>query len=97
MVRINDVYSLTEFQRNAREHCKRLRRSGRPNLLTVNGKAEIVVQDAESYQRLLDELDRAEAVAGIREGLADVRAGRFEPADQAMKKIRARLTKRRAR
>ena len=37
-------------------------------VLTVNGKAEIVVQDAESYQRMLELLDRAETVEALREG-----------------------------
>jgi hypothetical protein len=40
---------------------------------TINGKAELVVQDAEAYQALLD---RVEAIEGIQRGLADVKAGR---------------------
>ena len=44
--------------------------------LTVNGRAEIVVQDADAYQKLLEAADRAEALEGIRRGLEDVRAGR---------------------
>ena len=64
MIRPEDVGSLTEFVRNAKVHLKRLRRTGRPELLTVNGKAEIVVQSAASYQRLLDSLEElSEAVS----------------------------------
>jgi len=40
-----------------------MRESGHPVVLTINGKAEIVVQDAASYQRLLDELDELQATS----------------------------------
>ena len=33
-------YSLTDFKLNAKEHLERLRATGRPEVLTVNGKAE---------------------------------------------------------
>jgi hypothetical protein len=64
----------------------RLRGRG-PMVLTVNGKAEVVVQDAAAYQRLVDQaaqVDREEAVAAIREGLADAEAGRVKPARKAL-------------
>lgn len=60
-----DIHSLTDFKRNTPEHLERLKASGRPEVLTVNGKAEVVVQDAESYQRMLDELQQAETTAQI--------------------------------
>lgn len=58
MIRPQDIRSLTEFQRNAQAHLKRLKRSGRPELLTVNGRAEVVVQNASAYQRLINSLDK---------------------------------------
>ena len=45
-------------------------------VLTINGKAEIVVQDAVSYQGLLDYVEQLEALKGIQLGLADVEAER---------------------
>lgn len=51
-----------------------MRESGRPVALTINGKTEVVVQDAASYQRLLDQLDELQALEGIKRGLADVKA-----------------------
>ena len=60
MIRPEDVGSLTDFARNAKAHLRRLKRTGRPELLTVNGKAEVVVQSATSYQRLLEALERFE-------------------------------------
>jgi hypothetical protein len=58
-IRVQDIASLTDFHRNSTTHCKRLKQSGRPELLTVNGKAVLVVQDAAAYQRLLEVVERA--------------------------------------
>ena len=58
MIRLEDIGSLTEFARNTKAHLKRLKRTGRPELLTVNGKAEVVVQNATAYQHLIESLER---------------------------------------
>jgi Antitoxin Phd_YefM, type II toxin-antitoxin system len=58
VIRPEDIGSLTDFARNTKAHLKRLRRTGRPELLTVNGKAEVVVQSAPAYQRLLNLLEK---------------------------------------
>jgi hypothetical protein len=57
-------------------------------VLTINGKAEVVVQDAKSYQRMLELVDRAEAVVGIRKGLASMARGEGIPAEEAFEKLR---------
>ena len=53
----------------------RIEETGRPQILTVNGKPSVVVMDATAWQELQDQLDYAETVAGIRKGLARARAG----------------------
>ena len=58
MIRADEIRSLTDFNRNTKAHLRRLRRTGRPELLTVNGKAEIVVQNASAYQRLIECLEK---------------------------------------
>jgi len=58
MIRPEDIRSFTDFARNAKAHVDRLRRTGRPELLTVNGKAEVVVQNAAAYQRLIESLEK---------------------------------------
>ena len=57
-------------------------------MLTVNGKAELIVQDAKSYQKLLDLLDRAEAIEGIRRGLESMKREAGRPADEVFEAIR---------
>jgi len=75
-----DIQSLTTFRRSSGDFMKHLKKSKRPMVLTVNGKAAAVVQDAEAYQRLLDIAARADAEEGIRQGLDDARKGKIRPA-----------------
>jgi hypothetical protein len=51
-------------------------------VLTVNGKAELVVQDAGSYQELLEAKDRMEALEGIKRGLESMKRHRGKPAEK---------------
>jgi len=67
---------------------KRLKKTKRPLILTVNGKAEAVLQDAEAYQRLLDIAAQADAVEGIRQGLEDLKKGRVRPARGSLEMFR---------
>jgi prevent-host-death family protein len=81
------IDSLTNFKRQTAEFLARLHKTGEPLVLTVNGKAEVIVQDARAYQRLLEaaaKADRRETIAAIREGLADVTAKRTKPARAAL-------------
>lgn len=90
MINLKDIRSLTDFQRNAKQYLQHIRESRNPIVLTVNGKAEIVVQDAEAYQDLLDRLKRAEAIAAIRQGLAEYERGEGLPAREALETLRAK-------
>src|SRR5882724_4845866 len=83
-----DIQSLTAFRRRSAEFMKRLKKTKRPVVLTVNGKAEIVVQDAESYQRLLDIAAHADVYEAIRQGMDDIAQGRTLPAREALAEIR---------
>jgi PHD/YefM family antitoxin component YafN of YafNO toxin-antitoxin module len=85
-----DIHSLSEFKRNTSEFLEQMRGSGHPVVLTINGKAELVVQDALSYQKLLDRVDELEALEGIKRGLADVEGGRVTPLRQFEKEFRER-------
>jgi prevent-host-death family protein len=77
-----DIQSLTTFRRSSGDLMKQLKKSKRPMVLTVNGKAAAVVQDAEAYQRLLDIAARADAGEGFRQGLEDARKGKTRLARQ---------------
>jgi prevent-host-death family protein len=83
-----DIQSLTTFRRRSGDFFKQLKKTKRPVVITVKGKAAAVVQDAEAYQRLLDLAARADAEEGIRQGLDDVSRGRTRPAKMAFDEIR---------
>jgi hypothetical protein len=76
---------LDDFKRNTLELLERLRETGHPFVLTVDGKAELVVQDPAAYQALLD---RVQAIEEIQRGLADVKVGRTKPARQVFGRLR---------
>ena len=86
-----DIQPLTDFKRRTAEFVRQIKKRKRPVVLTVNGKAELVVQDAGSYQKLLDRLERLEAVAAIRQGLKDVEEGRVRDSRGALEELRGRL------
>lgn len=82
-----DIHSLTDFKKNTPEFLKQLKHTGAPVVLTINGKAELVVQDAASYQKLLDVAEEAKVIEGIRRGLEDVAAGKTQPIAEAFADI----------
>ena len=90
-----DIQPLTDFKRRTAEFVRRMKKAKKPVVLTVNGKAELVVQDTGSYQKLLDRLERMEAVAAIRQGLNDADEGRVRDARSALEKLRGKLGLRR--
>jgi prevent-host-death family protein len=91
MIDLREVRSVTEFQRNFKEYVGKLKDSKTPLVLTVNGRAELVVQDAESYQDLVGRLVELETVAAIRIGLKDLESGNVKPSRKALKKLGAKL------
>lgn len=84
MVALSDIRSLTDFQRNTKAHLRRLKSTGRPEVLTVNGKAELIVQDAAAFEDMLD------AIRGIQRGLDAMKEGTGKPYRQALDEIRAK-------
>jgi hypothetical protein len=84
MIALRDIHSLTNFQRNTKAHLKRLKTTGRPAVLTVNGRAELIVQDAAAFEDMLD------AIRGTQRGLDEMKAGTGKPFRQALDEIRAR-------
>jgi prevent-host-death family protein len=70
-----DIQSLTDFKRKTPEFLRRLKETGHPVVLTINGKAELVVQDAASYQRLFALAERLETIQAVKQSLASVDRG----------------------
>ena len=88
MISLRDIHSLSDFQRNTREFLKQIKENKNPVVLTVNGKAEVVIQDAESYQVMLERLERAETLAAIRKGMEEFARGEGLDAHEAFEALR---------
>ena len=86
-----DVHPLTDFKRHTSSFMTQMKQTRRPLVLTVNGKAELVVQAAAGYQETLDRLARLEAVEAIRVGIAAAEEGRVRPARQALADLQEKL------
>lgn len=56
MLSLHNIHPLTDFKRNASTYIEQVRKTLAPIVLTINGKAAVVVQDAGAYQAMVDEL-----------------------------------------
>ncbi|RAM50978.1 MAG: type II toxin-antitoxin system Phd/YefM family antitoxin [Hapalosiphonaceae cyanobacterium JJU2] len=84
-----DIDSLSNFKRNTPKFIEQMKDTKEPVVLTINGKAELVVQDAQAYQALLDRIEYLETVEAIKQGLQDVKDGKtvaLEDFAEAMRK-----------
>ena len=88
MIDLTNIHSLSEFQRNTQRYVSQMQENEKPIVLTVNGQAQLVVQDAKAYQKLLDRLEYIETVAALKEGIAEVEAGQSVPARDALKTLK---------
>jgi prevent-host-death family protein len=79
-----DIHSLTTFKRKSSSLMKKMKKTGRPLVLTINGKAEAIVLDPAAYQDVADHLD---AIASIRRGLAQAKRGEGRPAEDVFDEL----------
>ena len=64
-----DIHALSDFSRNSRRFIQRLKKTGKPSVLTVNGQAEVVIQSAKAYQKLIKNQELLDSLRGISRGL----------------------------
>ncbi len=90
MIDPKDVHSLSDFQRNAKDHLRRLKKSGRIELLTVNGKGAVIVQDAEAFSKMIARYEREHLVEAVRVGIEQMEAGKGIPLEEAERRLRTK-------
>jgi prevent-host-death family protein len=91
MIRATDIHSLTDFTRNAKSYIQQIKDTKNPIAITVNGDAEVVIQDVASYQAMVDQLAHARFIAAMRESEHDVDTGQVQDIEQAFAEIRSEL------
>jgi predicted HTH domain antitoxin/PHD/YefM family antitoxin component YafN of YafNO toxin-antitoxin module len=89
--------SLSNFKRNTPEFLRQMKETGRPVVLTINGKAELVVQDSASYQKLVERAGRAEGLDITRKSVTERNAGLGRPAEEMLAEMRRILAEVRGR
>ncbi|MGO9464367.1 MAG: prevent-host-death protein [Isosphaeraceae bacterium] len=93
----HDINSLSDFKRNTPEFLRELKETVHPAVLTNNAKAELIVQDTASCQKLLERTEQAERMDALRTSVADMRTGRVVPAEDMLADMRKILAKKQGR
>jgi prevent-host-death family protein len=60
-ISLENIQTLTDFKRNAKDYVEQIKATKSPLVLTVNGKAEVVVHEAQAFQGMIDRLERVES------------------------------------
>ena len=90
MVDIQEIHSLTDFLRNHKTHVSRIKETRTPEILTVNGKAEIVIIDVESFQAMVEKIARLETIEAIKAGYEAAKRGEVRSLDEFDAEVRAK-------
>ena len=91
MIQPDEATSLTDFKRDTNAHLRRLRKTGRPSILTINGKAALVIIDKNAYEKMAAIVEESIVVAGIQRGLDSIARGEGLPARAALQATFAKL------
>lgn len=87
-IHIGDIHPLTDFQRNAKAHLTRLNKTGRPEVLTINGKAEAVLMGRQSYEQMMEAMEELDTLKSIGRGLEEMEAGKTIDAATVHQRLR---------
>ena len=90
MFTMHSIGLVSDFSRKPAEYIKRLKKTGQPEILTVNGKAELVVQDAKAYEEMAGLLYSIKQIAKAKKAHDE---GRALPAKEGFAKLKSRLSK----
>ena len=80
-----DIRSITELKRDAQKIIDHVHKTGRPVILTKNGKADAVILDAKTYEKHLKASNLAKLLAPAEE---DIAAGRESEMGQFLKEFK---------
>ena len=84
-LRMNEIFPISDFVRNASEHTARIRRTKRAEILTQHGRPSLAVMPAEEYERLIAASDFMDGIEAVKEGLEAAVAGRSKPAAEVIR------------
>lgn len=90
MLDTRHIHPLTDFLRNHKQFIAELKQSKTPEILTVKGKAELVVMDVETYEAIAAQVEEARRIAAIKEALEAADRGELKELDPVISSIKAK-------
>ena len=90
MVLLTDIHPVSDFTRNTKKYVQRLKKTGNPEVLTIDGEGQVVIQSTEAYQKMIDAVELVETLAGIKRGLDQADRGEGRPAKEFFEEIAAK-------
>ncbi len=73
MLDTRQIHPMSDFLRNHKAHVARMKETRTPEVLTVNGRAEVVMLDTETYENMVEQLNHMKAVTAARAHMAQAR------------------------
>ena len=89
---IEDIIPLSAFRQQASDIIKKIQVKRRPTYITINGKVEAVIQDAKSYQSLLNRIEELEAIVNVNSDGVYTASNFAPPVESVFKDIRKQLS-----
>ena len=80
-----DILPVSELKKNTRRVLEQVRRTQRPVILTVNGKASSVLIDVDSYERQMKALSLSSLLL---EAEKDIKENKIRPVDSFLKEFK---------
>ena len=80
-----DILPVSELKKNTRRVLEQVRRTQRPVILTVNGKARSVLIDVDSYERQMKALSLSSLLL---EAEKDIKENKIRPVDSFLKEFK---------
>ena len=87
---VEDIVPFTAVRASLSKYMEQTRRTGRPIIVTQNGRASTILADLSMFDDLIESL---EVRRDVERGLEDMRAGRVFTKDEARKRVMARFEK----
>jgi len=86
-----ETRTLSEFQQSTDEYVRRVWETKAPMSVRVEGEERVVVQDAETYHKMVDRIDEMELIEAVRIAEDEYRRGEGRPAREALMQLRQKL------
>ena len=90
---IDDIKPISFLKQKTGEVVNRVKTTKRPVFITINGNVELVIQDAESYQEMVNSMYSLSEndISKIKAGLKEVEEGKEISAEECFKRIESKL------